>query len=115
MNDEQILKILEPVDGLWNKIQSTEANSAWHGYGWHEEKTILVVRPFVEKKEELPRIEDAIRAVLPGITVKGLVMPRFRARNQEQQGDRRKSKNMLEELSPPQPGDAVFSFRFVLR
>lgn len=120
MNDEQIIVIFKPVDELWDKVQRSEGKSAWHGYGWREDETGLIVSPFVENPQDLTRIEDAIKAVLPKeIKVKGLVMPRFRARTQGKRSERLKpedisepedvSEDVSKELSPLEPGKVVFA------
>jgi len=87
VNLQEIKNTLKPIGDLWDNQHGAgaadftdrmSAFSSWHGYGWREEATDLVVSPFVNKPEDLPAIEARIAASLPPeVKVEGLVMPSF--------------------------------------
>lgn len=110
MNSEQVQVILKRIDELWANSHNTQSMPgasevvpfAWNGYGWREERTGLVVSPFVENSEDLSPIVAEFESRLPHeVKVEGLVMPRFREmRAKGQSGD---------PDTPLRPGNVVFT------
>jgi hypothetical protein len=89
VNLQEIQNTLQPIDDLWNsqnvagvvhlmEHMMMPAFRSWHGYGWREEATGLVVSPFVSNPQDLDAIVARIAASLPPeVKVEGIVMPPF--------------------------------------
>lgn len=106
MGPKQIQEILKPIDELWKESRQIAIGfdsvraSTWHGYGWREDQTGLVVSPFVKKQQDLGPIQDEFTAQLPKkVKVEGLVLPAFR---------QMRTGNQRELPDPLQPGNVVF-------
>ena len=124
MNPKPIEDAIKLVNHLWEGSQGPTASvtvpvsraaelafdavrpvsSAWHGYGWREDKSGFVFTPFVEVVDHLAPIVQSISTLLsdsvPNITVEGLVVPRF---HQMQTGIQKPLPTAL------QPGNIVFA------